>query len=61
MVPWGLVELWKDTIPWQKLIDALTANHHRVIKPDEVLAGDDSHSKLVKNQWWSQLTFTLDA
>ena len=23
MVPWGLVELWKDTIPWQKLIDAL--------------------------------------
>ena len=61
MVPWGLVELWKDTIPWQKLIDALTANHHRVIKPDEVLAGDASHSKLVKNEWWSQLTFTLGA
>ena len=36
-------------------------NDHRVIKPDEVLAGDDSHSELVKNQWWSQLTFTLDA
>jgi beta-lactamase superfamily II metal-dependent hydrolase len=61
MVPWGLVELWKDTIPWQKLIDALTANHHRVIKPDEVLAGDDSHSELVTGEWWSQLTFTLTA
>jgi beta-lactamase superfamily II metal-dependent hydrolase len=60
MVPWGLVELWKDTIPWQKLIDALTARHHRVIKPNEVLAGDDSRSELVKNQWWSQLTFTVD-
>ena len=60
MVPWGLVELWKDTIPWQKLIDALTAKHHRVIKPNEVLAGDDSHSELVKNQWWSQLTFKVD-
>ena len=53
MVPWGLVELWKDTIPWQKLIDALTAKHHRVIKPNEVLAGDDSHSELVKKEWWS--------
>lgn len=60
MVPWGLVELWKDTIPWQKLMDALTAKHHRVIKPTEVLAGDDSHSELVTNEWWSQLTFTLD-
>ena len=59
MVPWGLVELWKDTIPWQQLIDALTTKHHRVIKPDEVLAGDDSHSELVKKEWWSQLTFKV--
>ena len=44
----------------EKLIDALTAKHHRVIKPTEVLAGDDSHSELVTNEWWSQLTFTLD-
>lgn len=60
MVPWGLVELWKDTIPWQQLIDTLTANHHRVIRPDQVLAGDDSHSDLVTDEWWSQLTFTVD-
>jgi len=60
MVPWGLVELWKDTIPWQKLMDALSAKHHRVIKPTEVLAGDASHSELATNEWWSQLTFTLD-
>ena len=50
MVPWGLVELWKDTIPWQKLMDALSAKHHRVIKPTEVLAGDDSHSELVNKR-----------
>jgi beta-lactamase superfamily II metal-dependent hydrolase len=60
MVPWGLVERWKDTIPWQQLIDALTAKHHRVIRPDVVLAGDDSHSDLVTNEWWSQLTFKVD-
>jgi hypothetical protein len=41
-------------------MDALSAKHHRVIKPTEVLAGDASHSELATNEWWSQLTFTLD-
>ena len=26
MVPWGMVKRWKDTIPKQELIEALTAN-----------------------------------
>ena len=60
MVPWGLVELWKDTIPEKRLIDALTAQHHRVIKPNEVLAGDDSRSGLVQSEWWTELTFKVD-
>jgi beta-lactamase superfamily II metal-dependent hydrolase len=44
----------------QKLAASLTAKHHRVIRPDEVLAGDDSRSDLDTNEWWSQLTFTVD-
>ena len=33
MVPWGLVEAWKHTIPKKELLDALTEKQHRVILP----------------------------
>jgi hypothetical protein len=59
MVPWGLVELWKDSIPFTELIDALTANDHRVIKPNRDTVGDNPANELVETQWWSQLTFKL--
>jgi beta-lactamase superfamily II metal-dependent hydrolase len=59
MVPWGLVELWKDSIPYPELIDALTANHHRVIKPNKDTVGANPASELVETEWWSQLTFKV--
>ena len=59
MVPWGLVERWKTTIPKKELIDALSEKHHRVILPQKVLDGDQTGSKFVQDQWWSQLTFTV--
>jgi beta-lactamase superfamily II metal-dependent hydrolase len=59
MVPWGLVKLWKDSIPYQPLIDALTKEHHRVIKPNKDSVGDNPASELVETEWWSQLTFKV--
>jgi hypothetical protein len=59
MVPWGLVKQWKDSIPFAALIDALTANHHRVIKPNRDTVGDNPASELVETEWWSQLTFKV--
>lgn len=60
MVPWGLVKLWEDSIPYTELINALTANHHRVIKPNKDTVGDNPASELVETEWWSELTFKLD-
>jgi hypothetical protein len=59
MVPWGLVELWKDSIPFPALIGALTAKHHRVIKPNKVTLGENPASELLETEWWSQLTFKV--
>jgi hypothetical protein len=62
MVPWGMVKKWKDTIPKQELIEALTANDHRVILPGEVKRGPGSpHAakKVKRTKWWSELTFTV--
>ncbi|WP_156752330.1 hypothetical protein [Mycobacterium sp. ACS1612] len=59
MVPWGLVKLWKDSIPYQPLMDALTTEHHRVIKPNKNTVGDNPASDLVETEWWSQLTFKV--
>lgn len=59
MVPWGLVELWKDSIPYVPLIDALTKEHHRVIKPNKDTIGENPASELVETEWWSQLTFKV--
>ena len=59
MVPWGLVKLWKDSIPYQPLIDALTKEHHRVIKPNKDTVGENPASELVETEWWSQLTFKV--
>jgi beta-lactamase superfamily II metal-dependent hydrolase len=61
MVPWGMVKRWKDTIPKQELIEALTVNH-RVILPGEVKRGPGSpHAakKVKRTKWWSELTFTV--
>jgi beta-lactamase superfamily II metal-dependent hydrolase len=60
MVPWGLVKLWKDSIPYQPLMDALTTEHHRVIKPNKDTVGENPASELVETEWWSQLTFKVD-
>jgi beta-lactamase superfamily II metal-dependent hydrolase len=59
MVPWGLVKLWKDSIPYTELIDALTAKQHRVIKPNKDTVGVNPASELVETEWWSQLTFKV--
>jgi beta-lactamase superfamily II metal-dependent hydrolase len=59
MVPWGLVKLWKDSIPYPELIGALTAKQHRVIKPNKDTVGDNPASELIETEWWSQLTFKV--
>jgi beta-lactamase superfamily II metal-dependent hydrolase len=59
MVPWGLVERWKKTIPKKELLDAMTDKHHRVILPAEVRNGSRRPSKLKTTEWWSQLTFEV--
>jgi beta-lactamase superfamily II metal-dependent hydrolase len=59
MVPWGLVKLWKDSIPYTQLINALTEKHHRVIKPNKDTVGDNPASELIETEWWSQLTFKV--
>ncbi|MGX9789814.1 hypothetical protein [Mycobacterium sp. MMS18-G62] len=59
MVPWGLVKLWKDSIPYTELITALTKANHRVIKPNKDTVGDNPASKLDETEWWSQLTFEV--
>ena len=59
MVPWGLVERWKKTIPKKELLDALTEKDHRVILPAEVRKAGRPSSKLKTTQWWSQLTFEV--
>jgi hypothetical protein len=63
MVPWGLVEQWKKTIPKKELIASLTKHHHRVIRPDKVIETETPSSRrrrpqLERTKWWSQLTFT---
>jgi beta-lactamase superfamily II metal-dependent hydrolase len=60
MVPWGLVERWKNTIPKKELLDALSDKRHRVILPAEVREGlHTPNSTLVERPWWSELTFTV--
>jgi beta-lactamase superfamily II metal-dependent hydrolase len=59
MVPWGLVKLWKDSIPYTELINALTESHHRVIKPNKDTVGVNPASELVETEWWSELTFKV--
>jgi len=59
MVPWGLVKLWKDSIPYVPLMNALTTEHHRVIKPNKDTVGQNPASELVETEWWSQLTFKV--
>jgi beta-lactamase superfamily II metal-dependent hydrolase len=59
MVPWGLVKMWKDSIPYGELIGALTAKHHRVIKPNKDTVGENPASELLETEWWSQLTFKV--
>ena len=62
MVPWGLVEAWKDTIPKKELLDALTEKQHRVILPKEIRPGPGAPhaaNDVVQTEWWSQLTFTV--
>ena len=59
MVPWGLVERWKNTIPKKELIKALTEENHRVILPEKVIEGGRASSELREGDWWQQLTFTV--
>ncbi len=62
MVPWGLVERWKATIPKRELIDALGEKRHAVILPTPVPAKADRvppRGTLVQNERWTQLTFTV--
>jgi beta-lactamase superfamily II metal-dependent hydrolase len=62
MVPWGLVERWKATIPKRELIAALGQQHHAVVFPTPVPATVDAvppRGSLVQNDHWTQLTFTV--
>lgn len=62
MVPWGLVEAWKDTIPKKELLEQLTEKQHRVILPKEIRPGagaPHAAKDVVQTEWWSQLTFTV--
>jgi beta-lactamase superfamily II metal-dependent hydrolase len=59
MVPWGLVELWKDSIPYMPLIDALAKQGHRVIKPNSHTPGENRASVLDEHEWWSELRFEV--
>lgn len=62
MVPWGLVERWKATIPKGELIAALGNQHHAVILPTPVPGTADDvqpRGALVRNDRWTQLTFEI--
>jgi beta-lactamase superfamily II metal-dependent hydrolase len=59
MVPWGLVELWEDSIPYTPLIDALAKEGHRVIKPNSHTPGENRSSVLEEHEWWSELKFEV--
>jgi beta-lactamase superfamily II metal-dependent hydrolase len=63
MVPWGLVEAWKSTIPKKELIKALKDTHHSVTLPTEgrrSAADVPPRGKLQRTESWSQLTFTVE-
>lgn len=62
MVPWGMVERWKSTIPKRELLAALKDNHHAVVLPGAVKPATDDvppRGKLEQHEFWSQLTFTV--
>jgi beta-lactamase superfamily II metal-dependent hydrolase len=57
MLPWGLVERWKATIPKTELMDALAAHHHHVTRADAPVA-EEGHV-VVHDDLWSEVTFSV--
>ena len=74
MVPWGLVKQWADTIPVQRLVESISAKHHRLIVPlgakdllrddtkktlAQKLGAEETVNVLLEEEWWSQLTIKV--
>ena len=74
MVPWGLVKQWADTIPVQRLVESISAKHHRLIVPlgakdllrddtkktlAQKLGAEETVNELLEEEWWSQLTIKV--
>ena len=57
MLPWGLVERWRLTIPKQEILDSLARHHHTLIRADETeeAVGDVR----VDPTWSSEITLPL--
>lgn len=57
MLPWGLVERWKDTIPKTELLEALDARRHVVTRADAPVA--QPGKVVVHEDLWSEVTFDI--
>jgi beta-lactamase superfamily II metal-dependent hydrolase len=57
MLPWGLVNRWKDSIPKVELLDALHSHHHTVVRADapEAVPGKVT----VHEDVWSEVVFSV--
>jgi beta-lactamase superfamily II metal-dependent hydrolase len=58
MLPWGLVERWRDGIPKRELLEALHGHRHTVIRADapEAVPGQVT----VNGDLWSEVFFPVD-
>ncbi len=56
MVPYGLVERWKDTIPKRELLEALHTHRHTVTRADAPQAGPDV--TVGEDGLWSEVVLT---
>jgi beta-lactamase superfamily II metal-dependent hydrolase len=57
MLPWGLVERWKDTIPKTELLEAMRTRQHVVTRADAPVA--QPGKVVVHEDLWSEVTFTV--
>ena len=56
MLPWGLVEQWKNTIPNSSLLDALGTRRH-ILRADRPVAAPPSVA--VHDTMWSQISYRV--
>jgi beta-lactamase superfamily II metal-dependent hydrolase len=58
MLPWGLVRRWEESIPKQKLLEALRAHEHIIIRADQPTPIRGRVK--VRGNLWTEVTFTTE-